>query len=439
MPPQEAPNYGHADARVYKPICLQDSGDRTGLYWELVPEFQNQDSQSEDCLYLNIWGPKTLPAPGPPGPEPKKEKMPVIVWVCGGGFKEGGGHAPYQVPDKWIQRSQTHLVVTFNWRLNIFGFPGSPAANKNAGLMDIRLVVEWLQDNIAGFGGDPDRMVLYGQSAGANAVNAYAYANPADPIVKGLIISSSNTPATNPTSSTLFHDLAQNAGCAGRNTTAELACMQQVDALVLQQKVDEANPDPFRGLFRPLADNVTVFQNVTTRLEQGLVANIPMMAGFNFNESAAFLVPFDISATTPPPAILPGTAGLACGPVREAAKRNVYGLTTYRYLYSGNFTNIMPRYWLAGMHSSDIPLVFGTHADFRGNSTEFEYQTSYAMESFWVSFASDSSKPPENHLGQVWPKFTATNGQVMIFGNSTGLGPSYVDSVTVADQYSGVC
>jgi carboxylesterase type B len=63
----------------------------------------------------------------------------VIVWVCGGGFKEGGGHAPYQVPDKWIQRTQGHLVVTFNWRLNIFGFPGSAAANKNAGLMDIRL------------------------------------------------------------------------------------------------------------------------------------------------------------------------------------------------------------------------------------------------------------------------------------------------------------
>jgi carboxylesterase type B len=131
-------------------------------------------------------------------------------------------------------------------------------------------------------------MVLYGQSAGANAVNAYAYANPVDPIIKGLIISSSSTPATNPTSSTLFHDLAQNAGCAGLNATAELACMQQLDALVLQQKVDEANPDPFRGLFRPITDNVTMFANVTARLEQGLVANIvgaPEMRGWNCSEA----------------------------------------------------------------------------------------------------------------------------------------------------------
>jgi carboxylesterase type B len=55
MPPQKAPNYGNRDAKAYKPICLQDSGEKTGLYWELVPEFQNQDPESEDCLYLNIW------------------------------------------------------------------------------------------------------------------------------------------------------------------------------------------------------------------------------------------------------------------------------------------------------------------------------------------------------------------------------------------------
>lgn len=133
MPPSKAPNYGAADAKAYKPVCLQDNGrNKSGVYWELVPEFQNSGEQSEDCLYLNIWAPRK--------PKPAKKKVPVIIWVCGGGFKEGGGYALYQVPDQWIQRTQTHIVVTFNYRLNIFGFPGSPAANKNAGLMDIRLV-----------------------------------------------------------------------------------------------------------------------------------------------------------------------------------------------------------------------------------------------------------------------------------------------------------
>jgi len=143
MPPAKAPDYGIANAKAYKPVCLQDSGvNKSGVYWELVPEFQNSGEQSEDCLYLNIWAPRNpKPTPKPEAElEKKTDKLPVIIWVCGGGFKEGGGYAPYQVPDQWIQRTQTHIVVTFNYRLNIFGFPGSPAANKNAGLMDIRLV-----------------------------------------------------------------------------------------------------------------------------------------------------------------------------------------------------------------------------------------------------------------------------------------------------------
>ena len=146
MPPLRAPNYGVADAKTYKPICMQDSGNRTGVYWELVPEFQNTDPQSEDCLYLNIWAPvreqKTVGAGAGAGAGVVEKKLlPVIIWVCGGSYKEGGGHAPYQVPDQWIQRTQTHLVVTLNYRLNLFGFPGLPGGvGRNAGLMDVRLV-----------------------------------------------------------------------------------------------------------------------------------------------------------------------------------------------------------------------------------------------------------------------------------------------------------
>ena len=142
MPPLKAPDYGKADAKAYRPICPQDSGNRTGAFWELVPEFQNTDPQSEDCLYLNIWAPrKPVVVEGlKKNGEVEKKKLPVIIWVCGGSFKEGGGHANYQVPDQWIQRTQTHIVVAFNYRLGLFGFPGSPVANKNAGLMDVRLV-----------------------------------------------------------------------------------------------------------------------------------------------------------------------------------------------------------------------------------------------------------------------------------------------------------
>jgi len=105
MPPEKAPDNGALDTKAYKPICLQDTGDKVGNFWELVPEYQNLDPENEDCLYLNIWGPRNPATPA----------VPVIIWLVGGGFKEGGGHAAYYVPDNWIQRTQTHVVVTFKY------------------------------------------------------------------------------------------------------------------------------------------------------------------------------------------------------------------------------------------------------------------------------------------------------------------------------------
>ena len=117
-------------------------------------------------------------------------------------------------------------------------------------------------------------MILYGQSSGAGIVLMYSYANPQNPIVRGFIATSSGTPITNPTTSSNFHNVAQNTGCANLTDAAELACMQNLDALVLQDKVNEANTDPNRGLFRPIADNITTFTNLTDRLEKGLVAKL---------------------------------------------------------------------------------------------------------------------------------------------------------------------
>ena len=82
------------------------------------------------------------------------------------------------------------LVVSFNYRLNIFSQPNAPQLDKpgeaqNFGLLDIDAGVKWVHDNIASFGGDPDRIVLFGQSAGANAIDAYAFAHANDTIVKG--------------------------------------------------------------------------------------------------------------------------------------------------------------------------------------------------------------------------------------------------------------
>lgn len=117
-------------------------------------------------------------------------------------------------------------------------------------------------------------MVLWGHSAGSNAVIMYGYANPQKPIVRGLIAGSSGTPTITANSSAVFHSLAQVIGCANLTLAAELACVQAIDPFVLRDAVDAFNTNPFRGLFRPIADDVTVFANITDRLEKGQVAKI---------------------------------------------------------------------------------------------------------------------------------------------------------------------
>ncbi|PVH94480.1 alpha/beta-hydrolase, partial [Periconia macrospinosa] len=277
LPPEPATDSNvHHYARDYKPICFQQSGSHTGLFWELVPEFQNQDPQGEDCLFLNIWAPRRQVGIGA-GLKRKEEKLPVLIWVCGGGLQEGGGHAPYQVPDKWVQRMKTHIVITFNYRLNIFGFPGAKGAPENAGFHDARLVVEWAKANIAGFGGDPERMVIWGQSAGAGLVGAYLYANPSDPIISGAIAMSGSATAGGQGASNAFSKLAKAAGCGGLDASEELSCMQNIPALRLQDLVQTTSlpgTNVSTPRFGAVADNVTVFANNTERLEKGLAATV---------------------------------------------------------------------------------------------------------------------------------------------------------------------
>src|ERR1035438_4871955 len=133
---------------------------------------------SEDCLYLNLWMPAT----------PVQPKLPVMVWIYGGGFAAGATSEPRQ--DGGNLSKKGVLVVSMNYRLGIFGFFSHPAlaresghnAAGNYGLLDQVAALKWVKDNIADFGGDPGNVTIFGESAGSFSVSALM----ASPLSQGL-------------------------------------------------------------------------------------------------------------------------------------------------------------------------------------------------------------------------------------------------------------
>ena len=121
---------------------------------------------SEDCLYLGVW--TKYPFLG-------ASLKPVMIFIYGGGFHSGGA-ADTSEQGAIFAEQQDVVLVNFNYRLGIFGFSGAPGLTQNVGLLDQRLAVEWVRDNIAGFGGDPNRITIFGHSAGGASTDYYNYA-----------------------------------------------------------------------------------------------------------------------------------------------------------------------------------------------------------------------------------------------------------------------
>ncbi|KAJ0311648.1 hypothetical protein Brms1b_008166 [Colletotrichum noveboracense] len=242
---------------------MQQLSNASSAYTDYVPEFLINGGQSEDCLYINIYAPLN----------PIAERLPVFIYIPGGGFTGGGADSLYKIPDQWIQKTQGHIFVIMNYRVNIFGFPNAESAPQNAGLLDQRLVVEWARDNIAAFGGDPDKITLWGQSAGGMSVGMYGYAWFEDPIVSGLIADSgaASTLTVSDPEHTTFTKFAGSFGCSNLTTDTELQCMQNLDAKVIQDTLSFGGT----GLrFRPVVDNITAFANSSQRLFEGRFADV---------------------------------------------------------------------------------------------------------------------------------------------------------------------
>ena len=188
-----------------------------------------------------------------------------------------------------------------SYRLSIFGFPVSSALSPpvaNLGLLDQRAAIEWLRKNIASFGGDPDKMILFGESAGGGSISSYSYAYPDDPIVRGFIQQSGTAELIgtrligNPGPSE-FIRVSNALGCGGRGVDdrERMACMKKVDAerihRAVSNKILNNFGSPSGGM--PGVDNITAF-SVEELVARGRAGRFAKLVGAPFQMKKSFTV-----------------------------------------------------------------------------------------------------------------------------------------------------
>jgi hypothetical protein len=172
-----------------------------------------------------------------------------------------------------------------SYRLGIFGFSGIPGYTQNAGLLDQRLAVEWVHDNIKAFGGDPNRITIFGQSAGGSSVDYYSYAWVQNPIVSGLISHSGDAlsfvPNTPEQSAAFFSNVSGSLGCGDATSgdvNAVVSCVRQQTFQTILAAAAKVPPAPSPALpqpvFHPTVDNVTVFSDYAARSAAGNFAKL---------------------------------------------------------------------------------------------------------------------------------------------------------------------
>ncbi|OIW30085.1 putative carboxylesterase [Coniochaeta ligniaria NRRL 30616] len=407
---------------------------------EIIMSLLSQENvtYSEDCLTLNVW---TKPSHG-------EKKKAVLVWIYGGSFISGTtDNKGYN--GKHLADLEDVVVVTLNYRLGIFGFPGSPAARTNLGLLDQRLAVEWVRDNIAGFGGDPARITLYGQSAGGSSVDYFSYAWTKDPIVAGFIAESGTvftpgTPQSADDAAKNWYNVTAAAGCgdATSGASAVLACMKGLDWKKVQGSIKSVSGlSSVSGGFAPAADDIVVFSDYASRSVQGNVTKRPLLIGQNNNEAGLFKVLFALQNVTYPEAEWDflQTSIYTC-PISERAAASVLnGVPTWRYRYFGNFPNLqlstVPD--SGAWHGIETATVFGTDLDIQTvvGRTAAQEQVAKYVRGAWVAFAKD----PTNGLTNYGlPAYNPTKSTLLqlSYNNQTGANtvlPAQYDSSCVVD------
>lgn len=232
----------------------------------------DEDQLSEDCLYLNVWKPVKT----------GDESLPVLIMIHGGGFLNGGSSSPRQDGTNMAKKGM--IVVNMNYRLNIFGFFAHPELSKesshgssgNYGLLDQQFALQWVKNNIAAFGGDPDKITISGASAGSMSV-LYLMSSPLSRnLIAGAIGSSGGLKTLLPLKEAEIQGqlAAENAGYT---TIADLRNASTEDIMTMYKNGS-------RGAYRPIIDQHFLTDDVLETFESGEQAHVPLLIGWDSAE-----------------------------------------------------------------------------------------------------------------------------------------------------------
>lgn len=349
------------------------------------------ENASEDCLYLSIWTPANITS---------DQKLPVAFFMTGGHFTTGGVSIPGQIPAAWVDRSQEHIVVTINYRVNIFGFPNAAGgASPNAAILDQRMALEWVAHNIAAFGGDPSKILLWGQSAGAISVDYHNFAFWDNPISHASFSQSGTALKaleTDDYTHANFTYVANQLGCDFPNDgDAEMRCMQNVPTNDILNFVSNYSGTD-KLIFLPIADEKLIFSNYTERALNGHLSSNPAIFTDAANNDAALVAwpSADPAGGPNETAIVEATlSGWVCPTADTSKLRTKTGRLTFRAQYAGNFSNETPYPWMGAYHCADLTMFFGTYSynALQTNNTPsaLERSTSEAMQDYLLAFMKD--------------------------------------------------
>lgn len=382
---------------------------------------------SEDCLFLNVWTPADAKA---------GSKLPVMVWIHGGGFVNGGSSPAIYAGDKFA--SEGVVLVSLNYRLGRFGFfahPGlaSEGFGGNFGFLDQITALHWVKNNVAAFGGDPDRVTVFGESAGGMSMHMLLQSPLARGLLHGAIIQSGGgRDRTLPMPSIAIAAKAGDAFAPGADA-------DKLRSIPAEQVTGELSMMTMgrRDYSGPMVDGKTILGQPVDGVAAGIYADVPVMIGANSADGFPFVTDKDkifaafgsdaeeakrlYDPTGSAPGILVATMTSADQMFIEPARAVARALAQrgrrawlYRFAHNG----VKAGEAMGGApHASELPYVFN-QSDLRRDAlnTGKDAKVAAMTHRYWVNFAKTGSPvaPTEKAL---WPSATPDDQKVLVIGS----------------------